>query len=220
MGAVFGAPLLLVEGDDDMRIWSQVPRHGVIQLGVIPCKGEQLKQHRWTLEQIFGAIRRPGEGPIGFALFDGDKSLPKPNPDRPQDFVPAIQLNCHEAENLYLTAEVLSAIGTDWESAKVAIREAESNFGNKKALVADIENWDRRRVDYKPLINEIARTLDSTGLHWTVRVGKTLGAARPTGELADFLGLAVVEALWGTQPGSEASESREGEDPPDAVSNM
>lgn len=30
MGPLFGAPLLLVEGDDDYRVWSQVPRHHVI----------------------------------------------------------------------------------------------------------------------------------------------------------------------------------------------
>jgi ABC-type Mn2+/Zn2+ transport system ATPase subunit len=30
MGPLFGVPLLLVEGDDDYRIWSQVPRHHVV----------------------------------------------------------------------------------------------------------------------------------------------------------------------------------------------
>ncbi len=32
MGPLFGVPILLVEGDDDYRIWSQVPRHHIISL--------------------------------------------------------------------------------------------------------------------------------------------------------------------------------------------
>ena len=204
MGVLFGAPLLLVEGDDDMRIWSQVPRHGVIQMAVIPCKGEQINQYRRTLEQIFAAIRDPGDGPAGFVLYDGDKALPEPRPDDPQEHVRAIRLNCREAENLYLTDEVLDYIGTDWESSMGALQEAAPKFGKKEHLVDEIDQWDRQSHDVKELINEIARTLDSKGLHWTVRVGKTIGASRPDGQLAEFLGPSVVDALWGSQ--ADASE--------------
>jgi ABC-type lipoprotein export system ATPase subunit len=200
MGALFGAPLLLVEGDDDMRIWSQVPRHGVVQLGVIPCKGEQIKQHRWTLEQIFQAIKSPDEAPVGFALFDGDKNPPQLTADKPQDFLPAVQLNCHEAENLYVTAEVLAAIGIDWAAAVQALAEAAPRFGEKAPLFADVDQWDRRGHDLKPIINEIARTIDPKGLHWTVRVGKAIGAARPSGELEDYLGEPLVTGVWGPAP--------------------
>src|SRR5687767_2265394 len=34
MGPLFGVPILLVEGDDDYRIWSQVPRHHITSFAV------------------------------------------------------------------------------------------------------------------------------------------------------------------------------------------
>ena len=45
MGPLFGTPLLLVEGDDDNRIWSQVPRHHVAAMSVIPCEGQRISQY-------------------------------------------------------------------------------------------------------------------------------------------------------------------------------
>ena len=44
VGPLFGAPLLLVEGDDDHRIWSHVPRqpeHKEI-FAVLPCDGDEI----------------------------------------------------------------------------------------------------------------------------------------------------------------------------------
>ena len=120
MGPLFGVPLLLVEGDDDYRIWSQVPRHHIVSFSVIPTNGDEIKQYQKSLETILGALREPTT-PAGFALLDGDKPLPKPNADSPQRHIGFIGLACHEAENLYLTDEVLEALGTDWNKASAAI---------------------------------------------------------------------------------------------------
>lgn len=75
MGPLFGAPLLLVEGDDDYRIWSQVPRHYVVDISVIPSNGEEIKRYQKALEQIFSSLRDDSNGPCGFALLDGDKFI-------------------------------------------------------------------------------------------------------------------------------------------------
>ncbi len=53
MGPLFGSPILLVEGDDDYRIWSQVPRHHIVNLAVIPSNGDEIKHYQKTLESIF-----------------------------------------------------------------------------------------------------------------------------------------------------------------------
>jgi AAA domain, putative AbiEii toxin, Type IV TA system len=196
MGPLFGAPLLLVEGDDDYRIWSQVPRHHETNFAVIPTNGEEIKRYQKVLEGILACLHTPDMGPLGYALLDGDVPLPQPQPTAPQDFVRFVKLNCHEAENLYLTAEVLHLLGTGWREASASIREASGRFGAKAQLLADAPLWDRRTVDLKGVINQVAEILDPRRVLWTVRVGATLGRQHPTGELADFLGASVVGALW------------------------
>jgi hypothetical protein len=197
MGPLFGSPLLLVEGDDDYRIWSQVPRHHIINLAVIPTNGEEIKNYQKALEGIFDCLRSPEAGPVGYALLDGDKPVPQRNEANAQRFVRFIALNCHEAENLYLTAEVLHLLGTGWQEASAKIRAESGKYGAKAEKLSEAPSWDRRQVDLKDVINQVAQILDSKGVLWTVRVGTAIGQARPVGELADFLGNDVVSALWG-----------------------
>ncbi len=83
MGPLFGVPLLLVEGDDDYRIFSQVPRHHVTNFAVIPSNGEEIKKYQKSLERVLGSLREANQQPAGYALLDGDKPLPEANPDCP-----------------------------------------------------------------------------------------------------------------------------------------
>jgi hypothetical protein len=77
-------------------------------------------------------------------LLDGDKQLPVASTQVPQAHVKFIRLACHEAENLYLTDEVLSALETDWPRAAKAISEAADKFGQKAPLLKVAETWDRK----------------------------------------------------------------------------
>lgn len=199
MGPLFGVPLLLVEGDDDYRIWSQVPRHHVVSFAVIPSHGEEIFQYQRNLEQMFAALREDQTSPAGFALLDNDK--PKPDPQQePQRNIRFIQLVCHEAENLYLSDNVLALLGTDWNQAKARIVAEAPNYPQKSGQLAGAATWDRAEVDIKSLIHEISAIVDSKQVHWTIRVGQAIGRARPTGGLFDFLGQEVVNALWGVIP--------------------
>lgn len=199
MGPLFGAPLLLVEGDDDYRIWSQVPRHHVLNLAVIPTNGDEIRNYQKSLEQIFESLRNESTSPIGYALLDGDKALPTPNPQNPQRHIRFIRLACHEAENLYLTNEVLKELGITWNEAKNKIQQLSKKFGAKADILSNIKKWDRKSDDIKNVINELSYILDPKPIHWTVRVGTVIGRQKPTGQLADFLGPQVIDALWSTQ---------------------
>ena len=42
---------MLVEGDDDYKIWSQAPRHGIVKISVIPCDGQQIDKYQKLLEK-------------------------------------------------------------------------------------------------------------------------------------------------------------------------
>lgn len=196
MGPLFGTPILLVEGDDDYRIWSQVPRHHVTNLAVIPSMGEEIKRYQKSLENIFKCLRETGQPPCGYALIDGDKAKPQPSVTNSQDHIRFIQLNCHEAENLFLTDEVLADLSTNWTEATNRIAERASEFGQKSPALAAAKSWDRRHVDVKDVIEQISFILDPKGVHWTSRVGRAIGRQRPEGQLADFLGAEVLAALW------------------------
>lgn len=195
MGPLFSAPLLLVEGDDDYRIWSQVPRHHKVRIAVIPANGEEIIAYQRSLERIFGGLRPPGL-PVGFALLDGDRGKPNTSPENPQNHVPFLKLSCRESENLYLAEEVLSVLGHTWDSARAAIKAKAADFGNKRERLESVDAWNRKAGDLKDVINEVARILDPKNLVWSVRLGKCLGEKIPTGELRDFLGDEVVHALW------------------------
>lgn len=203
MGPLFGVPLLLVEGDDDYRIWSQVPRHHVTSFSVIPTNGEEIRQYQRSLETILGALREPAN-PAGYALLDGDKGLPQATAQHPQNHIKFIKLNCHEAENLYLCDEVLALLGTNWEGAAAAILARAGEFGAKGAQLATAPQWDRKSCDVHELIHEITRILDEKNVHWTMRVARAVGKDRPVGQLLDFLGADVVNALWGAAPPATA----------------
>ena len=194
MGPLFGVPLLLVEGDDDYRIWSQVPRYHAISFSVIPTNGDEIKQYQKSLETILAALREPGN-PAGYALLDGDKELPQPSAQSPQNHIKFVRLACHEAENLLLTDEVLELLGTDWAHAAGDIAAKANQFGAKASILSGAASWDRKVVDIHDVVNQITQILDPKNVHWTIRVARAIGDKRPTGQLHEFLGVDVVKAL-------------------------
>jgi len=216
MGPLFAAPLMLVEGDDDYRIWSQVPRHHVVRLSVIPANGDEIKRYQKTLERIFSSLKEPGTGILGYALLDGDKALPTATPDAPQNFIRFLKLSCRESENLYLSDEVLSDLSLNWSDAASKIVQDSANYGLKKDLLAQASSWDRNSVDIKNLTNEISKILDPKNVHWTIRVGTRIGKERPKGDLASMLGDQLITALWGQPPNQTAGSAEEGHKPTSA----
>jgi predicted ATPase len=193
MGPLFSAPLLLVEGDDDYKIWSIVPRYNKMRAAVIPCRGsDQVLRYQKTLERLFSSLRQDTSSPVGYALLDGDRQLPQVE----QSNIKFVKLCCKESENLYLTDEVLVLLGIDWEKAKLSIKSRSKEYGEKQLLLEQCDSWDRKNQDFKSIINELSRILDDKQLPWTLRVARCIGEKKPEGQLADFIGNEVIQALW------------------------
>lgn len=192
MGPLFNVPILLVEGDDDYRIWSEIPRHNILQLAVIPCNGEEIFEYQKILEKLFASIMETTEKSTGYALLDGDKTQLQ----TVQNHIKFLKLSCHESENLYLTDEVLKELGYDWHSAQEKIIQESDNYGQKSMELKTIDTWDRKTVDCKNVINQIAQILDTKNLPWAYRLGKILGEKQPTGQLAEFLGTDIINSIW------------------------
>lgn len=198
LGPLFGAPVMLVEGDDDYRVWIHVARGSVAKLCILPCNGEEIRQYQKTLERMFGALSENMEL-RGVALLDGDKGVPQPNDTNQQNYVTFKQLACHETENLYLTDEVLAVLGFTWDQARERIVAEAGNYGQKADALRAVADLDRRAGDFKDIIHQIAEILDhQKKLLWSMRLGKILADKSPTGMLREWLG-DVADFVWPPQ---------------------
>lgn len=198
MGPLFNAPLLLVEGDDENKIWSQIPRYNKVKIAVIPCNGgDEVKNYQKTLEKLFSNLRSDQSTPVGYALLDSDKSIPNEDAHNSQKNIKYLQLSCLESENLFLTDEVLTLLGTNWDNAKTKIKQESLNYGEKKTKLDSCDTWDRKTVDVKDVIQQLIYILDpDKKVPWTIRVAKCIGDKKPEGQIADFLGTEIINALW------------------------
>jgi len=193
MGPLFAMPLLLVEGDDDYRVWSNAARSGQLRLAVLPTGGDEIENSGRALERLLSVLRADPKQPSGYLLRDGDD---KGQPSDERKHVLRLRLSCHELENLYLTDEMLAALGTDWERAREEIKRHAPQFGEKAERLTDLADSNRAEADLKNLMEELTRILDPKSVDWRVRLGRLLGSSRPKGQLAQFLGARVVNALW------------------------
>jgi hypothetical protein len=204
MGRIFGSQLLLVEGDDDHDMWSQAARHGLIDVAAVPCGGADfVKKRQRALEGLFSGLRDPRPAKYGLALLDGDQPLPQPSSTCPQDYVQFVRLNCHETENLLLSDEVLAKFDLDWTMAQARIAASPCDESHKAKLAA-ISADGRGSADLKGMTGTLESVLFPNAGRWTRIVGNVLGAKRPEGQIAEFLGPNLVEALYGPLEVTEA----------------
>ncbi|MCW1401747.1 AAA family ATPase [Novosphingobium sp. MW5] len=198
MGRLFGALLLLVEGEDDHDVWSQAARTGSLNATVIPCGGgERMKKKQKLLEDLFKGLRDPVSKPFGIAILDADKKLPEPNPRNRQIYIKFERLKCHEIENLVLTDEVLAQIGLTWGDFVEKIEGWEGKSASKKAKLKKIISLPKKDVDLKGLMPTIESLIFPDMGRWTRIVGNILAKGRPTGELAEFIGEEILDAIYG-----------------------
>ena len=157
-------------------------------------------KYQRTLESIFESILSPGASLAGIALVDGDSNLTKESAEYPQKHVRYVGLDCREAENLYFTREVLESLGKTWDECVDMIVDRADDFGDERRdVLAGAKSWDVRWDDLKDVVMAVQRVIDDDRAPWFVRVGKRMGAERPTGELGSFLGTDVVSAIWGAE---------------------
>jgi hypothetical protein len=94
-----------------------------------------------------------------------------------------------------------------WEEAQEKLDQEAANYGAKEASLRAVIGCDRRTADIKSVIEQLSLILDPKRVHWTVRVAAVVGRTRPTGQIGEFLGNEVVNALWGEMPSNHDSDS-------------
>lgn len=193
------SPVLLVEGEDDERIWQQAIRSSRGRIKIWPCAAgdvQSLDEYEDTVSSIIDAVY---DNAKAYSLRDRD--------DDPYDItdkanVIRARLNCRAAENLILSDDVLTLLGTTWTEMQTRIAEwvsANPNHSKNSFMTIFSRNFDRQNANLKE-IRLILMDLAGSNKPWEVAVGQGIAALTPQssreeGSLVFYLGDKIVQAL-------------------------
>ena len=194
-------PILLLEGDDDVRIWQQVVRssEGGVQLYPVACGDKQsMSHHEKLVAEIVSALYDNG---AAYSIRDSDGSTGALEHLLP---VRRYRLACRAAENLLLTSEVLRSAGTSWSAVKTRIDEwiNENPEHPRRQDVLDFVDagLDRKDANIKKIRNLVAAQFIGSPKPWEVLVGQAIAGlhknvSHGTNGLRAYLGDDLCDTL-------------------------
>ena len=112
------APVLLVDGEDDQRIWQQAVRTANGELRIYPCPVDGEGEMRTFETEICQIINSVYDDAKAYSIRDRDGGE-EDIADMPP--ITRMRLSCRAAENLLLSDDVLVSLGTDWASLSTGI---------------------------------------------------------------------------------------------------
>jgi energy-coupling factor transporter ATP-binding protein EcfA2 len=193
-------PILLVEGDDEDRIWQQAVRSSIGRIKVYPCSVDgigNLPTVEREADEIIGAVY---DSARGCSLRDRDDTVGEIESLRN---LKRFRLSCRASENLLLSDDVLGVAATNWTALRAAI---ETWIGNNRqhTRISHVRSfadggYNRKDADIKDIRNIIIYVL-GTNKPWEVLVGQGiagLNAQSPSGSgsLRDFLGSQICTEI-------------------------
>lgn len=194
-------PILLIEGDDDLRVWEQVIRssNGKFKYQPCPVGGKQLFESRENdLENILTSLYDEARG---YSLRDGD-GVSEPLQDKTR--VSRFRMNALEIENLLLSDEVFEQHGVTWEVFKNKCETYVSQNPNSQTSRAltqfKHEGYDRLKAKVEGFRMAFPELLNSTQ-SWEVLIGKCFAKSMNDRTFHDtstsFKGM-LSEKFWAT----------------------
>jgi len=194
------APILLIEGEDDERVWQQVVRSSQGRVRVHPCvvNGvDNLAEYENETRDLIEAVYDDAKG---FSLRDCDLQ-----PRLIEDVGPIIRmrLGCRAAENLLLSDDALTLAGTDWPTFQQMLQtwidsNAEHQYYAEVHAFAE-DGFNRKDHDLKEIRNILVGLISNKP--WEVLVGQAIArlsveqGQNGAGSLRDFLGEKVCQEL-------------------------
>ncbi len=193
-------PPLIVEGEDDERIWQAAMRHSHGRISVYPCVAgdvQSMIRFERAAAELMASVY---ESAKAFSLRDKD--------DEPHDIdnigpVVRCRLNCRSAENLLLTDDALSELDVNWSTLEIAlnkwIADNPSHSRYRVVLAFRDSGWDRRYFNLKELRMLIVGITGSSK-SWEVAVGRSIARlheGRFNGPhcLNEYLGPKIVDTM-------------------------
>ena len=211
VAAFFGHPLskcisddvpVILEGEDDERIWQQASRTAQGRLRIFPCLAFSVDQQGALEAFCDSMLTAIYDRPVAISIRDGDGQR---GVLAPTGCVNRFRLQCYAAENLLLTDEVLASLGCTWPEFQMRARQwCSSNPTHKDvnsvdALAASTDRCrDTKLKDIRTLIPAICGSKKP----WEFHVGQVLGRLSNTttdrslsNGLAEYVGVDLLAAL-------------------------
>jgi ABC-type multidrug transport system ATPase subunit len=193
-------PILLVEGEDDERIWQQAVRSSRGEIRAFPCVVDNVDRLHEFETQANNIIESVYDDARGFSLRDRDQ-----HPEEIDDIghIVRMRLHCRAAENLLLSDDVLALAGSDWSILQDRLRKFVLESAHHpyhaevKAFVDD--GLDRLGADIKRIRNVLVGLFSDKP--WEVLVGQAIAGLKLgrglTGpdSLREYLGRKVCREL-------------------------
>lgn len=194
-------PILLVEGEDDKRVFEQVARSSQGSIRFSPCVvGSVDEMNKWEqwLNTFLPSIY---DTPQAFSIRDLDDSMQSEIDD--VGFVCRTRLNCYAIENILLTTECLLKQGyEDSEFCSKITQWAELNPEHQttQELIELRDNFSQRRTTKIKNVRNVILALLGTTKPWEVLVGQLIATELQASEASDnslrtYLGEKVIGRL-------------------------
>lgn len=197
------APILMVEGEDDERIWQQAVRSSEGKIKVYPCSVDSINNLNAFEVEAQTIIKTVYDNAKGYSLRDKDDTT-----EEIQDLPPItrMRLSCRNAENLILTNEVLNSLNITWDKLKemiekwLSVNPQHSHF----SVMNGFRNggYDRKSYNIKEIRNDLMGIIGSSK-PWEIVVGQTIAGLmcssiinfEEDGAILSYLGRKVAENI-------------------------
>jgi len=193
--------MLIVEGEDDERVWQQAARTSQGKIRVFPVLATSVDQQA-ELEQFSSAmLTAVFDAPVAYSVRDGDGIR---DALQPVGVVTRFRLQCYAIENVLLTDECLATLGTTWDGFREKAQcWLDENPGHKDvALVKSLIDSDDRLRDTKiKVIRQLVCSIMGISKPWEVVVGQAIGklnsyeASTSPSALLSYLGESAARVL-------------------------
>ncbi|MBD2598287.1 AAA family ATPase [Nostoc spongiaeforme FACHB-130] len=194
------APILLVEGEDDVRIWQQAIRTSQGRIRIFPCEvGSITKLNEYEVE-VSKIVNSIYDNATAFSLRDRDET-----DGEIIDISPVIRmkLSCRAAENLLLSNDVLNRLKITWgeliSKIDTWIERNNDHQHYKYMLSFKNSNYPRKTFDLKEIRIDLMGIIGSNK-PWEIPIGQAIGELKISdnyteNSLQDYLGAKLVNNI-------------------------
>lgn len=195
-------PLLIMEGEDDERVWAQAARSSQGRIRVFPCLSQTVNKQTELERFCADILNAIYDLPKAFSVRDSDGKpgeLPDIGP------IKRFRLNCYAIENALVTDECLELLGSNWSDFQTKAGEwikhhpKHSDVDELNELIGSTDRCINKKL--KSVRNLVPAILESKK-PWEHALGQAIAGLvgkAPTcvmsTSLAHFLGIPFLIAL-------------------------
>ena len=171
------APVLLLEGEDDERIWQQAVRSANGPLKLYPVAVDSVDNLAAFEQEVATILEAVYDDAVGYSLRDRDEAANSAL--APAGPVLRFRLNCRASENLLLCDDVLNQAGIDWARIQARIKtwvQANPSHPHQAPMAAFVATGlDRRNADLKEIRNDLVGLMGSNK-PWEIMIGQVIAS--------------------------------------------